>query len=230
MNNKIRLIIADDHELFRAGLINLINQTEDLAIVDYASDGLELVNKYAAHNPNVVVSDISMPVLSGFESFKEIRKFDDHAKFLFLSMFESSEYVYYTRKIGGKGLLSKNVRINELCYGIRLIHNGLEYFGMDWTREKLDNLNEEYKNLADGVIGPDIFLTYKEKKILFYISEGFTSSEIAEEMNVSKRTIDAHRYNLMKKINASTPSQLIAFAIKFTSFKNSYSSDSNPSK
>lgn len=221
MENRIRVILADDHELFRTGLINLLNDIEDILIIDQASDGAELVKKYELHHPNVVVTDISMPILSGFEAFKQIRKFDDHAKFLFLSMFESGEYVHYTRKLGGRGLLGKNVRINELCYGIRQIYNGYEYFGMEWTCDKLEKLNEQYKNLADGVMGPDLFLTVKEKQILYHISEGYTSSEIAERMNLSKRTIDAHRHNLMKKVNATTPAQLVAFAIKFNSLSTS---------
>ena len=108
---------------------------------------------------------------------------------------------------------------------------GREFFGPEWTKEKLDELEMNYQNLADGVIDPNIALTVKEKEILYFISEGYTSIEIADKLKLSKRTVDAHRHNLMKKVGANSLSQLIAFSIKFISINEKPTNqESNPSK
>lgn len=222
MEKTISVLIADDHRLFRSGIVGLLTNVSDLIVLDEADNGEDLVEKYFSLKPDLVVADIAMPSLSGFEALKEIKKIDPKAKFLFLSMYESPEYVHYALKIGGKGLLGKTIHQHELIYAIRQIADGGIYFGKDWPKEKLEELEKQYKNLADGKLDSNIVLTSKEKEVLYYISEGYTSSEIAEKLDVSKRTIDAHRQNLMKKTKSNSLSQLIAFAIKFmaaTDFK-----------
>lgn len=230
MEQKIRLILADDHQLFRHGLKSLFDSIHDIEVIDEACDGDELIQKYLTKKPDLVLADISMPKLTGFEAFKQVRRADPKARFLFLSMFDSPEYIYYTRKIGASGLIGKNVRKDELEFGIREVLKGKEYFGTEWPPEKLEELESKYRNLADAVIDPNIALTAKEKLTLYYISEGYTSEEIAEELQVSKRTVDSHRHNLMKKVKANSSSQLIAFAIKFTSLGEKKSNgEANPS-
>lgn len=215
MEDTISLIIADDHRLFRTGLVGILTNVSDLRVLEEAVDGEELIDKYMKFRPDVVVADISMPKISGYDAFKEIKKYDPHTKFLFLSMYESPEYVHYTLKIGGKGLLGKDAPQHDLIYAIRQVAAGKSYFGIKWPDEKLEQLKKQYTNLADGKLDPNIFLTNKEKEVLYYISEGFASSEIADKMWISKRTVDKHRANLMKKTKSSSLSQLIAFAIKF---------------
>lgn len=213
----IKLLLADDHHLFRTGIVGIISNVNDFRLLGEATDGDDLIEKYFQLTPDVVIADIAMPNVSGFDAYREIKKIDPRCKFLFLSMYESPEYIHYTLKIGGKGLIGKNVNQQELIYAIRQIAKGKQYFGEEWPEEKLKSLDKKYKNLADGKIDPNIVLTPKEKEILYFISEGYTSSEIAEKINVSKRTVDTHRVNLMKKTKSNSPSQLIAFAIKFTS-------------
>lgn len=216
----INIIIADDHHLFRTGIVGIISNVSDFRLLAEATDGDDLIEKYFQLKPDVVIADIAMPTVSGFDAYKEIKKIDPRCKFLFLSMYESPEYIHYTLKIGAKGLIGKNVNQQELIYAIRQIAKGKQYFGEEWPEERLKTLDDKFRNLADGKLDPNIVLTPKEKEILYYISEGYTSSEIGEKINVSKRTVDTHRVNLMKKTKSTSSSQLIAFSIKFTSVTN----------
>jgi DNA-binding NarL/FixJ family response regulator len=199
--------------------------------VGEAKNGDELIQKYIYHRPKVVLADISMPGLSGFEAFKQIKNYDPSAKFLFLSMYETPEYIHYARKIGAQGLIGKNISKPDLINALELAAKGIEYFGPEWPKEKLDELDAKYENLADSLINLNVSFTYKEREILTYISEGLTSDEIAKEMNLSKRTVDSHRFKIMKKVNADNLSQLITFAIKYCTINNlGVDTEVNPSK
>lgn len=231
MEKLIRILIADDHNLFRSGVRRLFEEYEYIDIVGEAKDGEELVKKYIEHKPDVVLADIAMPKLSGFEAFKQIKNYDPDVKFLFLSMHETPEYIHYSRKIGARGLIGKSMNQSELIDSIQKVASGEECYGTEWTKKKLDELDAKYTNLADGVINLNISFTSKEKEVLVYVAEGFTSDEIAERMNLGKRTIDTHRSKIMKKINAATLSQLIAFSIKYCTVNNlGVDTNINPSK
>jgi two-component system response regulator NreC len=215
LENKIKIIIADDHQLFREGLVSLFNYINDVEVLAEARDGDELIQLFLSLQPDMAVVDISMPKLSGIEAFKQVRKVIPNAKFLFLTMFDSPEYIHYCRKIGALGLIGKNATKDEVDHAIREVMKGKEYFGREWTPEKLADLKSRFRNLADGVIDPNIALTKMEKRVLYFIGEGYTSIEMADELGISKRTVDSHRSNLMKKVKANSVSQLIAYAIKF---------------
>src|ERR1035437_5888795 len=104
----IRVIIADDHKLFRSGIISLLDDEPDIYIISEAENGQELIDCYSVFNPDIMLIDISMPIVNGVEAFKTIKKDDPDVKALFLTMYEGEEYIYYAMKIGAKGLLGKN--------------------------------------------------------------------------------------------------------------------------
>lgn len=231
MNKKITLIVADDHSLFRGGILRLFDEVDHIEVVAEAVDGEDLVQKYIQFKPNVVLADIAMPELSGFEAFKQIKNYNPNVKFLFLSMFETPEYIHYARKIGSSGLIGKNTPKLDLITAIEKVFAGEEYYGPEWPMEKLDELDSKYQNLADGIVNLNVSFSGKEKEVLVYVAEGFTSDEIAERMQLGRRTIDTHRHKIMKKINASTLPQLIAFAIKYCTVNNlGVDTEINPSK
>ena len=145
MENIISVLIADDHRLFRNGIMSLLTNVVDIRILEEANSGEELIKFYHTLNPDVVIADIAMPDISGFEAFKEIKKYDPRARFVFLSMYDSPEYIHYAKKIGAKGLLGKNVRHDDLVYAIRQAAKGEIFFGREWPQEKLDQLLEEWK-------------------------------------------------------------------------------------
>ncbi|OGU59633.1 MAG: hypothetical protein A2V66_17875 [Ignavibacteria bacterium RBG_13_36_8] len=224
MENKeyIRILIADDHQLFRSGIISLLNDVNDILIVGEAENGKELINKYFKLKPDIILLDISMPGMSGADAFKEIKRRDKRVKALFLSMYEGDEYIFYILKIGGMGLLNKNIMKGELIYAVRQVQNNQKYFGNNLSNNELKEIQKKFKKLADASIDEYITLSSKEKEILIQISEGKTSLEIAKVLKLSKRTIDSHRVNLMNKLKITSLPQLIKYAVKFSQAKKLY--------
>lgn len=214
-NDYISLLVADDHQLFRSGITSLLNDVDDILIVGEAQTGSEAIEKYFKLKPDVILLDISMPDKSGVDALKEIIAIDRDVKALFLSMYEGDEYIFYVSKIGARGLLTKNIMKGELIYAIRSVYKGEMYFGRIMTDEDLKMLYKKYKKLAQAEIDEYIALSRKEKAILIHISEGKTSAEIAEILDLSKRTIDSHRINLMHKLKVRTLSELINYAVRF---------------
>ena len=217
-NNKIRILIADDHNLFRSGIISLMNDEKDIFIVGEAESGEELIKKYFQLKPDVVLADISMPDMNGVEAMKKIIGTDKSAKFLFISMHEGDEYISYCYTSGAMGLISKKVLKGELLYAIRSINENKKYYGVDVTEDKLNEILEKYsKRKIQPQNKETDDLTPREKEILNLISEGFTSNEIADKLFISKRTIDTHRTHLMQKLNLKSFPELIKYAINFSS-------------
>jgi len=215
-NYKIRILVADDHNLFRNGIINLLSDEKDIFVVGEAESGEDLIKKYFQLKPDMVLADISMPDMNGIEALKKIKEDDQSVKFLFLSMYEGDEYIYYCYNIGGMGLISKKVFKGELLFAIRTVSEGRKYFGINITEEKLNEILERY-NKNNLYIEPfNEFLTPREKQILNLISEGCTSNEIAEKLYLSKRTIDTHRTHLMQKLNLKSFPELIKYAINYS--------------
>ena len=213
--NKIRLVVADDHKLFRSGLISLLADEKDFFIVGEADNGEELVQLYFDLKPDVIVIDISMPFLNGVEALAEIKKKDKNVKALFVSMHDSEEYIYYAIKTGAYGLISKNIMKGELTYAIRAANEGKHYFGQNWPEEKLKELVNRFEFLSGKNSENKPSLSPREREILKNIGEGLTSSEIATKVHLSKRTVDAHRSHIMRKLEVSTLPELMKYAIKY---------------
>lgn len=221
MENKknISLLVADDHQLFRSGVISLLNDVNDILIVGEAQSGDEVVEKYFQLKPDLVLLDISMPLKSGVDALKEIKRNDKDVKALFLSMFEGEEYIFYIVKVGGMGLLNKNIMKGELVYAIRSVAKGEKYFGRVVDDAYLKELHKKYRKLAEAEIDEYTALSPREKDILVHIGEGKTSAEIAEIFKLSKRTIDTHRLNLIKKLKLKSFPELIKYAVRFSQAK-----------
>jgi DNA-binding NarL/FixJ family response regulator len=216
-HNTIRIIIADDHKLFRNGLISLLRDHHEIYIVEEAENGKELIEKSIKYKPDVVVADISMPILTGIEAAEKIKEKDDSIRILFLSMFEGKEYVYLAWKSGAFGMVSKNIMTDELIYAIKKVYNREYYFGVQWDDTKLHELIDSYNKLRKTA--PKNFhysLTKREEEILTLINEGHTSIEIASTLNLSRRTIDTHRSNIMQKLNIHSLQELIKYAMEHT--------------
>lgn len=215
--NSIRIVVADDHSLFRSGIISLLEDAAEIFVVGEAVDGGDLYDKYFELKPDVVLVDISMPGVTGIEAVKKILARDPSAKALFLSMHEGEEYVYHIIKSGGKGLLSKNVMKGELVYAIKAVYSGKRYFGAYWTDERLEELKQKYSG-GDGGVSVSLAeasLTQREIEILRLIGEGYTSNEIAARTELSKRTVDSHRLHLMSKLGIKSLPELIKYAIQY---------------
>jgi len=210
--NKIRILIADDHNILRQGLIDLLRNYEDIIVVAEASDGEELISKYEKFNPDIILSDIEMPKLSGLIAAKKILKSNPEARFLFLSMFNDEQYIAKIISIGGKGLLSKEIIKDELVLAIRTVHNGGEYYS-GYKREEIDVILK--RNIPMQKTGSNDLFTPREESVLLEIATGKSSEEIAESLNIGKRTVDSYRATLMEKLNITNASKLIVYAVEY---------------
>ncbi|HMN17530.1 MAG: response regulator transcription factor [Ignavibacteriaceae bacterium] len=217
----IKLLVADDHTLFRQGIIKLLEEHKEYEVIAEAENGKDLMEKYFKNCPDIILTDIAMPELTGIQAVEEILKRDRNAKALFLSMYDTEEYVYHVLKSGGMGLVNKNILDEELVYAISKVSNGEKYFGKNWNDASLSLLfqnfekkfNEEAKHLID--------LNFREEQILQMIIEGNTSKEMADKMLLSKKTIDYYRSNLLRKFDIKTQIELIKYGILYFSKRNS---------
>jgi len=213
MKENIRILLADDHSLFRAGVIRLLKDHQNIIIVGEAENGEELIEKYFELTPDIIIADIAMPVMNGPEAISRIKERDSEVKALFLSMFEGEEYIYNVLKSGGNGLINKSILEDELVIALERINNGEKYFKGDWDEFSLEKLVKEFesgKKLTKD--RQDVKLSFQEEKILKLLNEGLTSKEMAEELHLSKKTVDYYRASLLKKFNFNSPADLIRFA------------------
>jgi DNA-binding NarL/FixJ family response regulator len=219
-NQLIKILVADDHTLFRQGVIRLLEDNKDFSVVAEAENGNELIEKYFKICPDIILTDIAMPELTGIQAVQEILKRDRNAKALFLSMYDTGEYVYKVIKSGGMGLVNKNILEEELFLAIDKVWTGNKYFGSKWTGKEIEQLIYDYENRLDNNPNINIELNFREEQILQLIIEGATSKDIAENMQLSKKTIDYYRSNLLRKFNIKTQIELAKCGITYFKLKN----------
>lgn len=210
----INVIFADDHNLVRKGIISLLDDVEEILVVDEAVNGYELVEKYRMLKPDIVISDISMPDLSGTDAAKLILEFDHDAKILFLSMYSGDDYVVMVLNSGGFGLINKSIAKDELVTAIKTVYNGGRYFGPGYDEEKLEYLLKNYKITVKEKESIIEELTGRELETLKLVCEGLSVKEISDKLNISNRTVESHKLNIMKKFGVTTSTQLIKYALK----------------
>lgn len=205
--NKIKLIIADDHELFRKGLAELLRKHDDIKIVKSVGDGLEfmeIINNQL--EVDIVLLDITMPNMDGFQVLKELKTLNSDIKPIVISMHNDGNYIAKCAKMGAYGYLLKNTDEAELILAIRSVSSGKKYFSAEIS-EKMINF------MSTQSISEDI-LSNKETEVLGLISKGLTTKEIAEKLFVSSRTIETHRANILKKLEVKNTAELIKKATK----------------
>lgn len=205
--NKINIVIADDHKLFRKGLTELLQKNDDLEIVSCVSDGLELFHLLENNqNIDVLLLDITMPNMNGFQVLKKLKTLKLSVKPIVLSMYSDGNYIAKCAKYGAYSYLLKNTDEEELILAIRTVNEGSKYFSTAIS-EKMINF------MSDQNVSEDI-LSKKEIEVLELISEGFTTKEVATKLFVSARTIETHRANVLKKLEVKNTAELIKKAAK----------------
>src|SRR3989339_562433 len=213
---KIRLLLADDHNILRQGLVNILERYDDFCVVAEAEDGYSMVNKYFSFHPDVVLCDIEMPGMNGLEAAQEILNRDKNAKIIFLSMHNTDEYVYKILQINASGLIPKEVIKNELVASIKAVAKGEKYF-MGKSDKDVEKIKARFSNLK-GLYESEKSLNLNplEEKILLLVAEGKTSQEIADVLHKTKRTIDSYRALIMGKLDLETLPQFIKYAVQYS--------------
>jgi len=204
----ITIVIADDHRLFRDGIRMLLSRIPDFEIIGEVVDGQALVDFLQKQQPDVVLVDISMPRLNGLDAIAEIKKQHPYTKFVVLTMHEEGDYVVKSVQTGASGYLFKNVESAELEKAIRTVAKGEKYFNPTVSQLLIENLSR-HKNEEE-----ETNLTKREIEILELVAAGHSTKLIADQLNISHRTVDTHRVNMMRKLEAVNTAELIRKAIE----------------
>lgn len=206
--DKIRIIITDDHQLFRNGLKILLNAFPEFEVTGEASNGEEFLRILKDTPVDVVLMDINMPEMDGIEATRKGLKLNPGVDIIALSMYGEEEYYYKMVDAGAKGFLLKDSDISEVKEAILTIRKGGSYFSQELLYHVIQKIkHREHESKSAN-------LSKREKEILLKICEGLSNQEIAETLFISKRTVDKHRANLLGKTNSKNTASLILFAIR----------------
>ena len=207
-----RIILADDHVMFRKGIMSILEKNKDFVVVGEAGDGLELLELLKNVTADMVILDISMPHLRGIEATEEIKMISEDVKVLILSMHKDKEYVRSAISAGAEGYLVKEDADTELFSAIEKIQQEGRYLSpllLDELTDKLFEMNKRGRLLQE-----DEPLTTREREVLKLIAEGLSNKDIADRLFVSVRTIEHHRAHIMRKLNIKSTANLVKYAIR----------------
>jgi len=207
---RIRVLVADDHTIVRQGVVGILKRTEDLEVVGEAANGDEAVAQTLVTRPDVLILDISMPCLNGFEAARRVRRALPDTRVLVLTMHDDAEYVWKMRRAGVAGYLVKDGAASELIDAIRTLKAGRTYFGPQAARA----LSEAYEENLPSSDDPYARLTDRERQIFQLIVEGCTNAKIAERLFISPKTVDNHRTHLMSKLGLHCTADLLRYAAR----------------
>lgn len=201
MNNPIRVVLADDHVFVRDGIKSLLENETNIAVVGEGTDGLEVLTVVETEKPDLLIVDIRMPNLTGIEVVEKLRSLNNPIKIIMLSMHESEEYVLKSIKAGADGYLLKGSSKEEFLKALHTVANGGKYFSGDISSILIGQLTSSVSNPETKQFFEDEqLITKREKEILKLLLSGKGNKEIAEALDISKRTAEVHRFNLMKKL------------------------------
>jgi DNA-binding NarL/FixJ family response regulator len=212
INTPIKVFLVDDHEIFRNGLKQLIDSEPDMEVVGEACDGETAMQALNATAPEVIIMDIRMPGMNGIETSQAILKQHPQGKILFFSLYDSPDYVAKALEMGASGYVLKDTSNKIFLNAIRTVYKGRFYFIGDVS----DVLVKKYQDLQKvsghkALASVEISLSKREEQILRKIDDDLSNREIAEALNVSVRTVEAHRLNILRKFQAGNMEEVLTF-------------------
>lgn len=194
----MRILLADDHTLFRVGVRNLIRTVEDMEIAGEASNGDEAVEQARLLKPDVILMDIRMPGMNGLDATKKIKNDLPESNILILTMFKDDQSVFNAMKVGAKGYILKDANEEELLHAIRMVASGGAVFGSDIAARMMEYFSMPMKHEPDDPLYAE--LTIREKEILTLISKNATNAQIATELHLSVKTVANYVTNILNKL------------------------------
>jgi two-component system response regulator NreC len=209
--SQIRVLLVDDHALMRAGLCALLELEPDITVVGEAGSGEEGIARAAELKPDLVLMDLSMPGMDGLEATREVMALGQEIRVLILTMHAEQEYLLPVLDAGASGYVTKNSADGELLEAIRTVARGQVFLYPSGTRMLL----KSFRGGGDGhAEDPLQKLSSREREVLSRTAEGFTSSEIGEQLQISPKTVDTYRQRLMEKLGMHHRSELVHFALR----------------
>lgn len=212
MSDVIRILLVDDHAVLRAGLKALLNAEDDMRVVGEAGTGEEAVERAKSLKPEVIIMDVSMPGMDGLEATRQINALALGSKVLVLTMHAEEEYLLPVLEAGGSGYVHKTSADQDLSHAIRTVAKGEVFLYPSAARLLLKGyrVQREAPHEAD----PLERLTERERDVMAFTAEGFSSSEIGEKLFISPKTVDTYRSRIMEKLGLTHRSELVRFALK----------------
>ncbi len=209
---KIRVLIADDHTLVRDGIQALLALVSDIEVVGEAANGREALEKVQELLPDVVLMDLSMPIMSGLEATRRIRKEFPKTRVLALTQYDDSEYVIPVIEAGACGFITKMMAFSELASAIQAAYRGESYLSPSAAAVLIEECQQKIG--TEGDKDPYQQLTNREREVLKLVAEGHTAREIADMLVVSPKTVEWYKTSMMNKLNIHNKTDLIKFAIR----------------
>lgn len=207
---KIKVLIADDHQLFREGLVNLLFSAPDIEVIAQAENGLEAIQMSKNLKPDVILLDIAMPKMNGIEAAKELKKVMPNLKIVTVSMHSDKQYVKGVLEAGVDGYLLKNCTYRQLTDAIKSVYAGKKFLSEDITElvisgylEPSNSDSDEYNSLSE-----------REKEIFLLFAKGKSTREIGEKLFISVKTVGTHKQHILEKLNLKTNADMLKYGLK----------------
>lgn len=207
---KIRVLLADDHAVLRAGIRALLDMQPDIEVIGEAGDGRQAVERVRELEPDIILMDIGMPGLDGLAATRQIKENHPRTRILILTQHENKEYILPALKIGASGYVLKRAEGDELLNAIRAVHAGGTFLDPAVAGVLVDDARREPGSPAD----PFDALTEREREVLTLLAQGRTYQQIAETLFISPKTVDFHRTNVMRKLNLDNRTELTRYALQ----------------
>ncbi len=211
-NTKIRLVVADDHAILRAGLRMLINAQPDMTVVAEAQDGIEAVQAIHNFNPDVAILDVTMPRSGGLDAIKEIVSRNHSTRVLLLTMHEEPAYLRTALAAGAAGYVLKKSVDADLLSAIRAVYKGRTYVDSELAEVLVRDAFHRDGNDRAGSTGQNV-LSDREMQVLKLVAEGFSSREISEQIYVSTKTVETYRARFAEKLGLKSRAQIVRYAL-----------------
>ncbi len=205
MEKNIRILLVDDHALVRDGITACFQHEDHIDVVGHAENGREAIAKYRDLLPDVILMDIAMPVMEGFEATVTLKQEFPNASILILSMYDESEYILKLMQAGASGYVLKDASFDELLKAVETVHQGNTYFSASASQNLFINFS---------LPEVEIPISERETHVLGLVADGLCNKEIAKELNISVRTVETHRQNIKRKLDIHTTAGLTKYALE----------------
>jgi DNA-binding NarL/FixJ family response regulator len=209
-NMKIKVLVVDDHQLFREGIVNLLFSAENVEVIAQAGDGQDALEKAKHYKPDVVLIDIAMSKMNGIEATKKLKAIIPSIKIITLSMHSEKQYVKGVLEAGADGYLLKNCTYRQLTDAIQSVYDGKKYLSEDITGMVIDG----YLAPSDSEANDFEKLSNREKEIFLLFVEGKSTREIGDLLFISVKTVNTHKQTIMVKLELKSNADLVKYALK----------------
>ena len=209
---KIRVLLADDHTILRAGLKMMLNAQPDIEVVGEASDGKQAISEAQRLLPDVIIMDITMPECNGIEATRQVKRLLADVRVLVMTMHENEEYLFQMLRAGASGYMLKEAADTDLISAIRVVSSGRFYLSPSAQSMMVSDYLQRVRTGEER----DSYsaLTEREREILKLVAEGYTNTQIGERLFISPKTVDTHRTHIMDKLNLHNRAELVKYAMR----------------